>query len=244
MAIELPDPDDLTYLTREQVREVDRRAIEEYGIPGVVLMENAGRGATECIRRSLDANHGAGGLRMAVAIVCGGGNNGGDGFVIARHLFNAGYKPELYLTCDPETLTGDAKINYDITSRMHLPMHDFRSKADVEEKIRRIRDAAIVVDAILGTGFHGKVRWPVDFAIQWLNESSSFICAIDVPSGLDCNTGEPSNSTILANETITFVARKTGFRSENAVPYLGRVEVVDIGAPPEIVDAVLSLDAE
>lgn len=238
MSIQLPDPDEMTHLTREQVREVDRRAIEDYGIPGVVLMENAGRGATECILRSLGKFVAGGGRRFA--IVCGGGNNGGDGFVIARHLSNSGHKPEIYLACDPASLTGDAKINHHIATQMRLPMHDFHSKAAIEANIRRIRESGIVIDAILGTGFRGKVRWPVDFAIQWINEVSSHVCAIDVPSGLDCNTGEPSNSTICAYETITFVARKIGFRSEAAKPYLGDVSVVDVGAPPQIIDAVLA----
>ena len=236
----LPSPDELPHLTRAQVREVDRRAIEDYGIPGIVLRENAGRGATEVILRTLRANHGVNSSRKPVAIVCGGGNNGGDGFVIARHLSNRGHKPEIYLACDPATLTGDAKINHHITTQMRLPMYDFHSKAAIEANIRRIRDSGIVIDAILGTGFRGKVRWPVDFAIQWINEVSCHVCAIDVPSGLDCNTGEPSNSTIRANETITFVARKLGFRLESAKPYVGTVEVVDIGAPPEIIDAVLA----
>lgn len=232
------NPDHLPELTRAQVREVDRRAIEDYGIPGIVLMENAGRHATCVIRRDLAKFEPV--ETSFIAIVCGSGNNGGDGFVIARHLANAGNCVELFLAAEPERLTGDAAVNYEIARRMRLPMHPFVSVTQIDDGIKRIQNAIITVDAILGTGFHGDVRSPLDSAIKQISRTGKSIYAIDVPSGLDCDTGQPSNATMRATKTVTFVACKTGFRSEMAKAFLGEVIVADIGAPPEIVEAVLS----
>lgn len=224
-----------TYLTRSQSRDVDRRAMEDYGISGVVLMENAGRNAAEIIRARWCADANA-----TVAIVCGRGNNGGDGFVIARHLSNRGVNSQILLTAPPDSLEGDALTNYKIAHRMGLPMFPFASPDDIVSQRDRLARATVIVDAILGTGFRGDVRPPLVDAIQAINDSGPPVVAIDVPSGLDCDTGEPSNATIRAAVTITFVAKKTGFREVLARDYLGEVHVADIGAPSQIVDAVLN----
>lgn len=224
-------------LRRAQVREVDRRAIEDYGVPGIVLMENAGRGATEIIlSRYLPAHDRS---KVTIGIVCGRGNNGGDGFVIARHAANAGAHVEIFLACDPSGLKGDALTNYAICVKMRLPMHPFNSAAEIRANGARLGEAAVIVDAILGTGFSGDVRSPLDMAIEAVNATRMPIVAIDVPSGLDCDTGEQSNATVRAAKTITFVARKTGFRVDSAREFVGEVDVVDIGAPREIVEALL-----
>lgn len=225
------------YLTRDQVREVDRRAIEDYGIPGVVLMENAGRNATGIIRAALAKLEPI--TTSFIAIVCGSGNNGGDGFVIARHLANAGNRVEIFLATNPDRIGGDARINYDIIRNMELPIHPFFSRQEIEAGIQRIADSTLVVDAILGTGFRGEVREPLNEAIRRICRTDKWIYSIDVPSGLDCDSGVPSNATIRATTTITFVARKMGFRSETAKAFLGAVHVADIGAPPAIIDAVM-----
>ncbi|HPF39001.1 MAG TPA: NAD(P)H-hydrate epimerase [Phycisphaerae bacterium] len=227
------NPDEQTHLTRAQVREVDRRAIEDYGVPGVVLMENAGRHATDLIREVLVKFEPV--TRRFIAVVCGRGNNGGDGFVIARHMSNAGNCVEIFLAAEPNDLKGDALINYDIARKMGIPINPFVSGKDIYVGLARLRNSILIVDAILGTGFHGAVRPPLDVAIQGLNDIQKMICAIDVPSGLDCDTGEPSNATIRAKITITFVARKIGFRSESAKAFLGDVKVADIGAPSAII---------
>jgi NAD(P)H-hydrate epimerase len=216
-------------LTRAQVREVDRRAIEEYGIPGIVLMENAGRGAAEIIRQRAPTGG-------SVAIVCGRGNNGGDGFVIARHLVNDGVRVHLLLTCDSSQLSGDAATNYAIAERMRIPV--LRSDwADT------LQTSDVVVDALLGTGFTGDVRPPLDAVIAAINAASGRIIAIDVPSGLDCDTGQPCNATVRAAETITFVARKTGFDAPGAAAFTGTVYVCGIGAPQEVVESILRASA-
>jgi NAD(P)H-hydrate epimerase len=224
-------------LTRAQVREVDRKAIEEYEVPGVVLMENAGRNATQLISGWLPKGG-------SVAIVCGRGNNGGDGFVIARHLHNAGVDVALLMACDPQRLTGDAATNARIAEKMSLPFVPFQTEAEIAQARAHLGRAAIIVDGVLGTGFSGDVRSPLDQVIHAINAAKADrVVAIDVPSGLDCDTGRPSNATVVAHETITFVARKAGFQAEGASAYTGNVHVADIGAPREAVQAVLSAAA-
>ena len=216
-------------LTREQVRTVDRRAIDEYGIPGIVLMENAGRNAAALI----DEWTARGGL---VAIVCGAGNNGGDGFVIARHLSNAGRAVEVFLAADPERLTGDTQVNHRIAERMGLPMTRFDTPVAISGAAARLAAAAMVIDAVLGTGFAGVVRPPLDAVIGAINAlPPERIVAIDVPSGLDCDTGAASGPCVRADRTITFVTMKRGFLAPSADAYTGRVFVADIGAPMRLI---------
>ncbi|MFQ5429549.1 MAG: NAD(P)H-hydrate epimerase [Phycisphaerae bacterium] len=223
-------------LTRAQVREVDRRAIEDYGMPGIILMENAGRNAARIIRGLLEERGDSPPPGCPVAIVCGRGNNGGDGFVIARHLTNLGYPVACLLACAPERLTGDAATQSAIATKMGVPCNRCDNKEGLSEIDARLQDARVVVDALLGTGFAGRVRAPLDALIESINRARpALIAAIDVPSGLDCDTGRPSNATVRADATITFVANKTGFLQAGAAAYTGRVIVTDIGAPVQII---------
>jgi NAD(P)H-hydrate epimerase len=218
-------------MARQAVREVDRLAIKRYGIPGVILMENAGRGAAQAILGLLDDPG-----RSRVAIVCGAGNNGGDGFVIARHLHNAYVEVEIYLAVDPARLAGDAKVNYEIVRRMNLPIRPLGTLEQLTEAAEVLSNSDVVVDALLGTGFSGEVRPPLDAIIRRINRlQGPKVVAVDLPSGLDCDTGHPSDATIRADLTVTFVAPKAGFTQPAAVPYVGRVVVVDIGVPRELV---------
>jgi len=209
-------------LTREQIREIDRRAIEDYGMAGVVLMENAGRNAAELIRASIKQTD----QPAAVCILCGRGNNGGDGFVIARHLCNTGSSVEIILCADSAKLAPDAKVNHDIARKMEIPIRPF-AEAEAAACVSR---AQVVIDSLLGTGFSGEVRPPLDRAIELINSADHALkIAIDVPSGLDCNTGQPAAATVRADLTITFVAPKTGFA--RAAEFTGQVLTADIGAP-------------
>jgi len=218
-------------MTRQAVRQIDRRAIEEFGIPGVVLMENAGRGAARVILDLLDDPAGS-----RVAIVCGAGNNGGDGFVIARHLHNEHVEVVTYLAVEPQRLAGDALVNYQIVRRMGLPIHPLIHPDRIAEAADVLRGSRVVVDALLGTGFSGQVRPPLDAVIAVINSlRGPKVVAVDVPSGLDCDTGRPSNATIRADVTVTFVAPKVGFAQPGANRYVGRIVVVDIGVPRELV---------
>jgi NAD(P)H-hydrate epimerase len=210
----------MIYLTRAQVRDVDRRAIEAFGVPGVVLMENAGRGAAKLLL-SL-------GARGPVAICCGKGNNGGDGFVIARHLDNREIAVRVLLFARPDQLTGDAAINCRIIEQTGIPLV---AEPDTATLTTTLAQAAWIVDALFGTGLTGAVRPPLDGVIGAINSSGKPVLAVDIPSGLDCDTGLPLGATVRAAHTVTFVAPKIGFAQPAAREWLGQVHVVDIGAP-------------
>ncbi len=216
------------YLSRDEVRGIDRRAIEEFGVPGIVLMENAGRGAAELLRTL--------GATGPVVICCGKGNNGGDGFVIARHLDNGGVPVRVLLFCRPEELTGDAAIAYRIIARSGLDIADFAARPLDEIALRGILAAAEwVVDALFGTGLSGPVRPPFDQVIAAINAGPARVFAVDIPSGLDCDTGIPLGTAVRAQHTATFVALKKGFANPAAGEWLGQVHVVSIGAPRVLV---------
>jgi len=221
------------YLSRDEVRAIDRRAIEEFGVPGVVLMENAGRAAAELLVSF--------GIHGGVAICCGKGNNGGDGFVIARHLDNRGAAVRVLLFARSEELTGDAAINYRIIQKARLPIVSMAGEAFDESALRHeFATSAWVVDALFGTGLSGPVRAPFDRIISIINDSPARVFAVDIPSGLDCDMGLPLGATVRAEHTVTFVARKKGFAALAARGWLGQVHVADIGAPRGLVPPGIS----
>ncbi len=214
--------------TREQSRRVDRIAIEEYGFSGLVLMENAGRGIADTLCRL--------GIAGPVVVCCGRGNNAGDGFVIARHLDLRGYRVRTLLWARPEELAGDAAANFRILAKTDVPIKVFGSAHDEAKLSRLLDDAAWIVDALLGTGATGEPRPPFDAVIERLNAAAAPKLAVDLPSGLDCDTGRPARHTIRAAETCTFVTTKTGFFAPEAAPYVGRLHVLDIGVPRKIIE--------
>lgn len=214
-------------LTRNQLREIDRRSIEDYGIPGVVLMENASRWAAESAMAMLDRRAGS-----HVLILCGGGNNGGDGLAIARHLHNRGIKVSIALAIDSSRYTGDALINWWIVQAMQLPCQP------VTPDLIRSRPWDLIIDAVFGTGLAQAPRDPFPSLADAVNQSGRPVLAVDVPSGLDCDTGAAPGACIIATRTITFVAPKVGFANPSAARLVGEVIVGDIGCPIELIDAV------
>lgn len=214
-------------LTREQCRRVDRYAIDVLGIPGLVLMENAGRGVVEGLCR-----HGFGGPWL---ICCGRGNNAGDGFVIARHAAIRGIYATTLLFTEPERLSGDAAANFGILQRMELPLMVCGDRFDAGVFDRFATDAAVVIDALLGTGAVGAPRPPFSEVIRQMNACAAPVVAVDIPSGLDCDTGEALGETVVARYTFTFVANKQGFLAPEADRYTGEVVVCDIGLPKDVI---------
>jgi len=217
----------MTHLSRTAVREIDRRAIEEFGLPGIALMENAGRGAAERINEAVPTG--------SAVILCGKGNNGGDGYVIARHLELLGWQVAVLTAVPLTALSGDAAINAEVAKRSGIAI---TCLADAEQAQWReaIGEPTVLVDALLGTGASGAPRGAIATAIEAINEIRSaneacMVCAIDLPSGLDCDSGQAAGACVRADLTITFVAPKLGFQEPTAAPFLGRVEVVGIGAP-------------
>ncbi|MBU6222217.1 MAG: NAD(P)H-hydrate epimerase [Planctomycetes bacterium] len=215
-------------LTRAQVREIDRRSIEDFGLPGIVLMENAGRNAALLLHEREPA--------ARVAIVCGKGNNGGDGFVIARHLVNLGHDVRLLLACDPAEYRGDAAVNWGVVDKMGLPVVRLVDAPRMEWE-RCLAGADWIVDALLGTGATGVPRGAIATAIEAVNavaaREHASVFAVDLPSGLDCDTGETPGACVRATLTATFVAPKVGFGRPGAAEWLGDLRVLDIGAPSQ-----------
>lgn len=217
-------------MTREQVRGVDRWAIETLGVAGVVLMENAGRSCAEVIEGRL-----ARVSEPKVCIFCGTGNNGGDGYVIARHLLNRGFGVEVVICGDRSKIKGDAKINLEILERMGRPVKELDLKDDnVGEQIAACaKDADMLVDGIFGTGLKGQLSAEYVRLIDMVNALDKPILAIDIPSGLECDTGRVLGGAVRADCTVTFVAVKVGFTvSQTADAYTGEIFVASIGVEP------------
>jgi NAD(P)H-hydrate epimerase len=223
------------YATRDEVRAFDRYCIERLGIPGIVLMENAGRQIAEAAR-GMVRPYGpvlgdAAGPR--VLILAGRGNNGGDGYVVARHLAIGGLPAETAVLAARTQIAGDADTNLRILEAMGMPVHVLAGPADetVREVRRLLAQADLVIDGLLGTGARGEIREPYASAIAAVNETGKPVLAIDIPSGLDCDTGRPLGPAIRAAKTVTMAALKIGFRNPEAAAYTGEVIVADIGAP-------------
>jgi NAD(P)H-hydrate epimerase len=213
-------------LDRAGVRAVDRAAVEEYGIPGLVLMENAAIGLREA---ALDLIGRAPGPR--IVIVCGGGNNGGDGYALARHLHNEGMVTTLVPLAPPRPRS-DAAVNRAIDRCMRLPE---RPPADLPGVLA---GADLIVDAIFGTGLDRPPGGAEAQAIGHMNDAAAGgtpILAADVPSGLDCETGEALGLAVRATMTVTFVALKPGLTSPRGRALAGEIRVASIGAPIELI---------
>ena len=219
-------------MSRDEVRDVDRRAIEEFGLPGVVLMENAARG---CVDWLIEL-----GVSGRVVICAGRGNNGGDGLVIARHLENRGLDVLVLLFADPESLRGDAAINWRVLERAGTPACVIKDATTDDDWPSQIAEADWIIDALLGTGTRGSLREPFPATIAVINEAPGRVLAIDLPSGLDCDTGKPVDTAsplaVNADFTATFVARKQGFENPAAAAFTGEVRVIDIGVPHSMFD--------
>jgi len=229
-------PASIPPLSCAAVREVDRRAIHELGIPGIVLMENAAREAANIALEWLGAAPGT------TWIFCGPGNNGGDGYAMARWFAISGKPVELVPFTPAEAARGDAAIMRTIAARTGVPEHLIREAEDLEVLAERLAQSPMIVDALLGTGFRGEPRSPLDAGIRAINAARSAsgarVLAIDVPSGLDADSGVPAEATVRADRTVTFVAPKLGFGNDGAAEFTGEVSVAGIGVPPELVETV------
>ena len=214
-------------LTRRQVRAIDRYAIETLGVAGVVLMENAGRGAADVAERFAQQR-----ALHHVAVVAGGGNNGGDGFVIARHLAMRGLHVVVFLAADETKLTPDAAVNLGILRRL---ARDIRQVDDPAGLGGELRSFDLIIDAIGGTGITGPLYGRTAAVVEQVNAAGRPVLAVDIPTGLDCDSGEAPGSAVRATLTVTFVARKVGFDAPGAGAWTGEVIVADIGVPAEIV---------
>ncbi len=224
----------MRYITSQQMKEIDRRAIEEFGVPSLVLMENAGRGAAGVALDMVSDK-----TDKKVICVCGKGNNGGDGFVCARHLINNGIDTEIFLTGEPSGLKGDAKINFDILRKMKVKIRILKSDKDLELFNERLKDAQLIIDAIFGIGLSGEIKEPYSKAIRTMNQCKKSILAIDVPSGLDASTGNILGVCIKARKTVSFGLPKTGFRENQGPSSTGELIIADISIPKQLLTGVV-----
>jgi len=216
-------------MSREQVRAFDEWAINILGIPGAVLMENAGRSCAELIIEKLAKVR-----NPKVTIFCGTGNNGGDGYVIARHLLNHGFEVKVIICGDETKIKGDAKINLDILQQMGMAVEKINPAEFSDDTLTEFcSNADMLVDALFGTGLNGELKEDYQRIIRTINSQALPILAVDIPSGLDCNTGCVLGEAIKAACTVTFVAVKKGFLASKETPtYTGDIYVASIGINP------------
>ena len=216
-------------MSRDEVRAFDAWAINELSVPGVVLMENAGRGCAEIIIEKLSRM-----FAKNVCIFCGTGNNGGDGYVIARHLYNEGFLVQVVICGKREKVKGDALINLKIIEGMKISIKELTPDTEnvADEVTKLCAESDLIVDALFGTGLTGRLREDYAELVEAINSAGKPIVAVDIPSGLDCDTGQVLGAAIKAATTVTFVAVKKGFKSLEAARYTGDVYVASIGIEP------------
>lgn len=217
-------------LTRAQSKEVVQLCMEKYHIPGLLLMENARRGIFEYLLSLNPVGK--------IIICCGKGNNGGDGLVVARHLDNQAIPVHVLLFSEPRELKGGAKINYDIVTQSKIPL-TVMNKHNMHHLNHYLAQASWIIDALLGTGLVGELKLPYTEIINTMNGVAKKILSVDIPSGLDCDTGKPLGAAIHATATVTMVGFKLGFIHAHAKHYLGHVHIADIGAPRVLLDLIL-----
>lgn len=228
-------------LTREEMRELDRKAIEEYKIPGIVLMENAGRNVAEEVVKMIDSfsTSKVKPQNTKVAILCGKGNNGGDGFVLARHLHNHTIPVVVFLVAKiSEVLRdGDADTNLQILLKMKIPVQEVLDITGVNSVLKEMNGSDILIDALFGTGLSGEVREPFKTLIHGMNNLNKPIVSVDIPSGLDCNSGAVLGVAVKATKTVTFAVGKRGFYLNDGPSYTGKVIITDISIPRELLSS-------
>jgi ADP-dependent NAD(P)H-hydrate dehydratase / NAD(P)H-hydrate epimerase len=215
------------------IRAVDSYAVRKYGIAGLVLMENAGRGVAEAVRRELD---GISGKVKRVVIIAGKGNNGGDGYVAARHLKNSGVDTVVLALSGLDGMKGDALVNARAWVKMGGKVYTVASGRALEKHSALLKHSAVIVDAILGTGLASPVKGFYAKAIDFINSLGRRVVSVDIPSGLDSTTGAVWGTAIRADLTVTMAAAKLGLYLYPGREYSGRIEVADIGCPKELVE--------
>lgn len=215
-------------MTPKQMKEVDSKAINEYGIPGILLMEHAAYSIYQLIRQKTTCKR--------ITIICGAGNNGGDGLALARQLMVwTDVKLKVIMLADPQKLTSDGKIYYNICKKIEVELLDINQLTN-KELNSLIEESEIIVDALLGTGLSRDVEGIYAEVIDMINSSNAYIISVDIPSGIDGETGKIMHKAVKANRTLTFVTPKIGLCLYPAIDYIGKLDVIDIGIPRQIIE--------
>ena len=223
--------ENMKVVTAAEMRQIDQDTIEGIGIPGIVLMETAGSAIVRAIERHYSTC-------QRIGIFAGKGNNGGDGIVIARQLAHIGRDVRLFLVSPPDSFTGEAQTNLQIAKNLGLRIEEiltgFYGTGTVPTTLA---SCELLIDAILGTGLRGTVRDPIATIINAINKLPTPILSVDLPSGLDADTGHPLGTCIQADRTVTIGLPKRGVLMHPGAELTGKLEVVDIGFPEQVVDA-------
>jgi hydroxyethylthiazole kinase-like uncharacterized protein yjeF len=219
-------------LSPSTMRKADLTAIEKFNIPGMVLMENAGLHVAQAVKEVFIKQKKY--SDKCVAIICGKGNNGGDGFVAARHLANDGYSVDVFVLAKENEIKGDALSNLEIIKKMDIPIKTVTTSEDMAMMEMKCKCVSVIVDAIFGTGIKGEIHGIAQEAIRIINNSKSYIIAVDIPSGISGQTGKVLGVATKANETVTMAALKMGLVLYPGASYAGKIHVVDIGMPKKV----------
>lgn len=215
-------------LSCAEVRACEQRAIQDLGLPSLLLMENAGRGMADLLV-SL-------GIAGKVVICCGKGNNGGDGLVVARHLDNGLVRVQVFVFAKPEDLSSDSAVNYRVLAGSGVPITLLPGASPDLAPLRlALSTSEWVVDALFGTGLSGPLKPPFDAVVDLINVGGAKVLAADIPSGLDGDSGQPLGPTIRAHHTATLIAWKAGFVKAGAEEWTGQVHMLDVGIPRNLV---------
>jgi hydroxyethylthiazole kinase-like uncharacterized protein yjeF len=223
--------------SRETVRRLDKLAVQDFGIPSIVLMENAARHVTDVALDGLEGIE-----KPRVLVVAGPGNNGGDGLAAARHLHNAGLRVNVFIAGNPARFSGDARVNFEVAHRMGLQlfvMDPSNPARSLGAAFAGFRPTDLIIDALVGTGLTRDLDPTFEKLVQEINGYGADgipVLAVDIPSGLDADTGMPRRVAVRASATVTFAGIKEGFFTLEAQPFLGEVVVADIGVPRELLE--------
>jgi len=210
-------------VTAKEMTEIDRQTIENVGIPGMVLMENAGRQVVSVIQKILTLVD-----NKRIVVFCGKGNNGGDGFVVSRYLLDLGAQVKTFLIGDPRGVKGDALINLKILNRLgHNVLHDVNINRNL------VKGAYLIVDALLGTGVSGALRGKIAKTVGIINQSDAPVVAVDLPTGMNTDTGAVDSVCVNASATVTMAHIKRGLLFSPAREHAGKIHVADIGMPKQ-----------
>lgn len=212
--------------TSQIMRSIDKYCIDVLGIPGIVLMENA---ALKVIKNIPENNEN-------FVIVCSSGNNGGDGFAVARHLLNRGNNVEIFSLGSEGNMSADTLVNLNIIRNMGVKIIEVNNNEDLEILRESIIHCEMTIDAIFGTGLSREVEGIYSLAITIINENSKYILSIDVPSGFECNSGKVMGNCIKSNKTVTFELYKKGFLGYDTDSFTGEIVIEGIGIPRSVVD--------
>ena len=213
-------------VTSTRMREIEA-ASEKLGVSTRTLMENAGRGIAHVVMREFP--HPA-----TTIILCGTGNNGGDGFVTARYLFQAGWNVKVLIAGEPEKLKGDARANFLEIQTLKVSIRIFSAATNLENLSAELKKADLLIDALFGTGLNRPVTEPVRSLIEALNRLERPVYSVDVPSGMDSDRGVIQGICVKALRTLTLGLPKTGLYQGAGPDYAGQIECVDIGLPPAL----------